>query len=43
MTQGEADPEVPRRRATLGGRRVSALIPNVLTIGALCAGLTAVR
>jgi CDP-diacylglycerol--serine O-phosphatidyltransferase len=43
MMPGEADPEVPRRRAPLGGRRVSALIPNILTIGALCAGLTAVR
>ena len=43
MAGGAAESETPRRRSPLGGRRVSALIPNILTIGALCAGLTAVR
>ena len=43
MGGGDVDGDGQRRRAGLGGRRVSALIPNILTIGALCAGLTAVR
>ena len=43
MAPGDAETDSSRRRAGLGGRRVSALIPNMLTIGALCAGLTAVR
>jgi CDP-diacylglycerol--serine O-phosphatidyltransferase len=43
MAPGDLEPEGQRRRPGLGGRRVSALIPNLLTIGALCAGLTAVR
>jgi CDP-diacylglycerol--serine O-phosphatidyltransferase len=43
MSGGPADHDQQRRRSALGGRRVSALIPNILTIGALCAGLTAVR
>jgi CDP-diacylglycerol--serine O-phosphatidyltransferase len=46
MAAAEPDQD-PARRARpgreSGGRRVSALIPNLLTVAALCAGLTAVR
>jgi CDP-diacylglycerol--serine O-phosphatidyltransferase len=43
MAPDPQDGEAGRQRMPLGGRSVSALIPNALTICALCAGLTAVR
>ena len=38
-----APPTSRLRRPRLRGRGMNTLIPNVLTVGALCAGLTAVR
>ena len=43
MAPDPQDGQPARERPRLGGRSVSALIPNALTICALCAGLTAVR
>ena len=43
MAPDPQDGEAGRQRMPLGGRSVSALIPNALTICALCSGLTAVR
>ncbi|MFM8680571.1 MAG: CDP-alcohol phosphatidyltransferase family protein [Alphaproteobacteria bacterium] len=43
MAPEPQDAEAGRARMPMGGRSVSALIPNALTICALCAGLTAVR
>ena len=37
------DSESPARRGRLHGFSINRLIPNILTLAALCSGLTAIR